>query len=230
MQRKMNRKRKGGRRKAVRRGGQTVLINRSQNPIPDSYVTKMKFCYSVNGLGGPANLGYGNLQMAANAPATPTYGTVSHQPYGWDTFASMYNRYRAIRCSYVIQGSVNNGAVRADSIIGVLPGNEGATITGVPGINEFQENPKAKFMTQYVGAEKTLTGSVYIPKLCGRTKAQYMADDRYQATTAVAPLENAVLNIFYGFLDGTQATATADLNITLEYTVEFFDRKKQIQS
>jgi len=110
----------------------------------------------------------------------------------------------------------------------VLAANEGATITG--GISELQENPRSKFVAQYIDAPKLLKGNVYVPALVGRTKSQYMADDRYQAQTNASPAENAVMNIYFGFMDGTLATATADLNITLEYTVEFFDVKKQVQS
>jgi len=215
--------------RGIRRGGQrTTTVNKSLQPFPSRYICKMKYVESLNGVGGPSGSGYGNYQFLANSIWDPNATGIGHQPYGMDTLTALYNRYRVISCKYVINGTVTNGTTEVNSIIGVLPANEGATVTG--GINELQENPRSKFVTQYVGNEKTLKGNVYIPALVGRTKSQYMADDRYQAQTNQSPAENAVMNIYFGFMDGTLATATADLNITLEYTVEFFDVKKQLQS
>lgn len=215
--------------KGIRRGGQrTTTVNKSLQPFPSRYICKMKYCESLNGVGGPTGAGYGNYQFLANSIYDPNATGVGHQPYGMDTLTALYNRYRVISCSYVINGTVTNAGTEVNSVIGVLSANEGATVSG--GINEFQENPRSKFITQYVGNEKTLKGKVYIPALVGRTKSQYMADDRYQAQTNASPVENAVMNIYFGFMDGTLATAAADLNITLEYTVEFFDVKKQLQS
>ena len=215
--------------KGIRRGGQrTTNVNKSLQPFPSRYICKMKYCQALNGVGGPPGNGYGNYQFLANSIWDPDSTGVGHQPYGTDLLSQIYNRYRVISCSYVIGGTVLNAGNEVNSIIGVLPGNEGATVSG--GIAEFQENPRSKYITQYVGNEKILKGKIYVPALVGRTKSQYMADDRYQAMTNASPAELAVINLYFGFLDGTLATATADLNITLEYTVEFFDTKKQLQS
>jgi len=215
--------------KGIRRGGQrTTTVNRSLQPFPSRYICKLKYSEAINGVGGPSLSGYGNYQFLANSVWDPNATGIGHSPYGMDQLTLLYNRYRVISCKYVINGSVYNGNTEVNGIIGVLAANEGAVISG--GISEFQENPRSKFVAQYVGNEKTLKGNVYIPALVGRTKSQYMADDRYQAQTNASPAENAVMNIYFGFMDGTLATAAADLNITLEYTVEFFDVKKQLQS
>jgi len=70
--------------------------------------------------------------------------------------------------------------------------------------------------------------SVYLPSLVGRSKAQYMADDRYQALTTSDPNELAILNIFTANQLGVPQQA--DINVLLEYTVEFFDVKPLAQS
>jgi len=188
----------------------------------------MKYTESLNNVGGPTGSGYGNYQFLLNSIWDPNATGIGHQPLYTDQLSALYNRYRVISCRYAIAGTVSNGTTETNSIIGVLPANEGKTVTG--GINEFQENPRSRYITQYVGNEKILKGNVYLPALVGRTKTQYMADDRYQAQWNTSPAENAVLNIYFGFMDGTLATATADLNVTLEYTVEWFDAKSVIQS
>lgn len=227
----MNRRRPARRwkRKGVRRGGQrTTTTNVSLQPFASRYICKMKYTESINNIGGPAGSGYGNYQFSLNSVFDPNATGVGHQPYGMDQLTALYNRYRVVSCRYVISGVVLNGTTEANGIIGVLPANEGKTVSG--GINEFQENPRSKYLHQFVGNEKVLKGNVYLPALVGRTKAQYMADDRYQALTTASPVEAAILNVYFGFLDGTIATASCDLVVTLEYTVEFFDAKNLLQS
>lgn len=216
-------------RKGVRRGGQrTTNVNRSLQPFPSRYICKMKYSESLNQVGGTPGAGYGNYQFVLNSIFDPNATGIGHQPYGMDTMTTIYNRYRVIACNWVINGIVTDTAgVEKNGIIGVLPGNEGATVVNLA---EFQENPRSTYVHQFPGSEKVLKGRSYIPALVGRTKAQYMADDRYQAQTNGSPLEAAILNLYFGFLDGTLATCQADLNVTLEYTVEFFDVKKQLQS
>lgn len=67
-----------------------------------------------------------------------------------------------------------------------------------------------------------------MPSLVGRTKAQYMADDRYQAVVTANPQEACWLNIYTGTNVGTFGSAI--INIQLEYTVEFFDVNQLNQS
>lgn len=62
----------------------------------------------------------------------------------------------------------------------------------------------------------------------GRNKAQYMADDDYQAQSDSNPSENAILNIFTATAQGVALPAA--INVLLEYTVEWFDVKPLEQS
>jgi len=76
----------------------------------------------------------------------------------------------------------------------------------------------------------TLSGKSYLPKLMGRTRAQYMADDNYQAIVSTNPTETGWL-----YLQTFNATTGLPiggipLNVVLEFTVEFFDLKHIVQS
>jgi len=76
-----------------------------------------------------------------------------------------------------------------------------------------------------------LKGKVYLPSLVGRTKAQYMADDRYQAQFGSSPQELAILNLnCQQFDEGSIANTGATYQVTLQYTVEMFDLKNLGQS
>lgn len=221
--RRLYRKRPGGLRP------RNVLINRALQPFAQRYITKMKYAESLN-IVGPALGGLTQYAFNLNSIFDPNRTGFGHQPYGHDTMATLYNRYRVIKCSYVISGLAIGGSTGDQyGIVAVLPANEVAAITG--GVAEVQENPKCKFITQAPqDGSKVLKGTVSLPSLMGRNKAQYMADDRFQATFGTSPSELGVLNVFAGLLNGAAEQITTKLNIVLEYTVECFDFKNLPQS
>lgn len=219
------------RRKIARKGRKapTVNVNRALQPFAQRYISKMKYSEQISQT-GPGLGGLTQFTMNLNSIFDPNRTGLGHQPYGHDSLQAIYNRYRVIKCSYVIS-SISTGGSSGDaySIIGALPANEVLSITG--GVSEVQENPRCKFITQAPNAAlKVLKGTVDIASLVGRTKAQYLADDRYQATYGSSPNELAVLNIFTGLLNGNAETMTAKLNVVLEFTVESFDMKNLLQS
>ena len=141
-----------------------------------------------------------------------------HQPYGFDTLASLYNRYRVISCGYRI--STYNTVAGAPNYVvnlGAIPANEDLTFLS---FSELRENPRAKYISQSAGgASVFLSGKCYIPSLVGRSKAQYMADDRYQAQVNSNPNELATLNIVT-CPNGSDSPASWAFQIVMEYTVE----------
>lgn len=223
-------KRKGRKGKLFRRRrNPTVNVNRALQPFAQRYIMKMKYCDSISQV-GPGLGGLTQFTFNLNSIFDPNRTGIGHQPYGHDTMSAIYNRYRVIKCNYVISG-LATGGTSGDSygIIAALPANEVIALTG--GVNEAQENPKCKYVTQAPNdGSKVLRGSVYIPSLVGRTKSQYMADDRYQAAFGTSPSELAILNVFTGLLNGAGETITAKLNVMLEYVVECFDYKQLVQS
>lgn len=207
----------------------TVLVNRVLQPFAQRYISRMKYAEQINQVGTTLG-GLTQFNYNLNSIFDPNRTGGGHQPYGHDTMATLYNRYRVIKCSYAIS-ALGTGGTDGDaySIIAALPANEQVTLNG--GVAEAQENPRCKFITQAPNAAlKVLRGTVSLPSLVGRTKSQYMADDRYQATYGSSPNELAILNIYTGLLNGGSQTLTAKIGIVLDYTVESFDVKNLIQS
>lgn len=187
-------------------------------PIPQRQIVKMKYAQNINTSVANAY----NYKFNLNSIYDPDFTGGGHQPYGHDQFQALYNRYRVISCSYVVTGYSGSTGI----CYGVLPGNEQITATTLA---ELRENPRARFITQYPGGSTTkLTGKVYLPSLMGRTKTQYMADDRYQSIFGASPQETAFLNVTG--LDLSEAGASINWTITLTYTVEVFDVKPLAQS
>lgn len=206
-------------RKSMRRkSGRTVNVNRALSPFAQRYITKMKYseAYSLSAINAYTQ------QMRLNGLQDPNITGVGHQPYGFDQLAGIYNRYRVIATSYVINAYSGTDPIR----VGCLPFNDASNISG---ISELCENPRAKFIVQFPqGATKTLKGKVSMPSLAGRSKAQYMADDRYQSDITTNPLE--VLGLYITGASMTDANVNITLTVTMEYTVEWFDAKAIDQS
>lgn len=193
-------------------------MNRALQPIPQRYICKMKYSEVVT-LGEITAWYRYNL----NSIFDPNRSGGGHQPYAHDTLQTLYNRYRVIACSYVITAYNINQAVR----VACQPANEELTPTNV---SEMVENPRSRFIIQYPGGNTNkLMGKIYLPSLVGRSKAQYMADDRYQAQFGANPSELAILNITHGSLTDTFPAGT-QITIELTYTVECFDVKHLAQS
>lgn len=201
---------------------QRTLVNRALHPIPQRYITKMK--YSEQFITDATT---GMYKFNLNSIYDPNQTGSGHQPYGFDTLATLYNRYRVISCGWRIQVNWQTNQTAQPVLVGAIPANESLLFNTLA---ELRENPRAKYISQNYGAEsKVLNGKCYIPSLVGRTKAQYMADDRYQATMTTSPNELAILNILTG-PNGSDSPGSATLQIVLEYTVEFFDVKHLAQS
>lgn len=217
--RKHARKLLKARRKKMMRRRPRVLVNRALHPIPQRFITKMKYAERFStGVDG-------RYTFNLNSIFDPNRTGVGHQPYGYDTLATLYNRYRVIACGYRIQpiASISTASIQCVA----MPANETLTMTS---LSEMRENPRAKYISQTAGgSQATLSGKTYIPSLVGRNKFQYMADDRYQADVTSSPNELALLNVLSS-ADSTDTGNSWPFTIVLEYTVEFFDIKHLVQS
>lgn len=209
-------------RKWKRRAQALSNVNRSLQPIPNRYICKMKYgtTTTTTALGGQAVF---NL----NSLFDPDRTGLGHQPYAMDSLSALYNRYRVISCGWRIQ--TPTGASGNPIIIAALPNNDlGLTYVAT---DEMLENPRCKWVMNNPGAPiNTLKGKQYLPKLMGRSKAQYMADDNYQAVVTTSPNELGLLYIqtFNGF--NGAALGGISITVLLEFTVEFFDVKHVAQS
>jgi len=206
-----------------RKYNKKVNVNRALAPFAQRYITKMKYCEAIS----ISSTGPQVYKWNLNSVFDPNRSGVGHQPYGHDQLTPIYNRYRVISCSYVISGVDTAGRYIQ---IATLPANEEATISSLS-VSEIRENPRARYITQAPNASlKMLKGYVNLPSLTGRNKAEYMADDRYSAAAGNSPQELMVLNVFAQDLADGLNTINTSLNLTLTYTVEWFDPKQLGQS
>lgn len=201
--------------------GVTTTVNRSLQPIPNRYICKMKYSTST------VTNATGQAVFNLNSLFDPDRTGIGHQPYGYDPLANLYNRYRVISCGWRVQNPT--GATGSAITTAALPSNDLGIVWVAT--DEMLENPRCKYIVQNPGAPVvTLRGKQYLPKLMGRSRAQYMADDNYQAIVTTSPNELGLLYLqTFNALSGA-ATGGIGLTVLLEFTVEFFDVKRIVQS
>lgn len=213
------RKPRAVRRKRAKRS--TTLANRSAiAPIPARYITKMKYAESFV----LAGTGLRTQQMNLNSLFDPNRTGLGHQPYGFDQLcgpsgSALYNRYRVFKVDYVVVCANDTYNIH----YAVLNSNDASP--PINSVSEARENPRCQYVCQNPGGTlKKLTGSISIPSLMGRTKAQYMASNEYQAAYNASPTEFAIMNIYaQGLNDDVGVAMSHTVNILLTYHVEFFD-------
>lgn len=206
-------------RRNYRRKPRVTNVNRSLQPFASRYIAKLKYseAFTLDNANNYVQV------MNLNSLFDPNRTGIGHQGYGFDQLATIYNRYRVISCRYVINAYSGTSPIR----FGCLPCNEIPPFTS--SMSELCENPRAKWKVQMPnGSTSTIIGSVYIPSLMGRTKTQYMGDDRFQAQVTGSPQDLALLHITGQTLADVNTSIT--LTVTLEYTAEFFDPNPLDQS
>lgn len=215
--------RRAPRKPKARRAPRQALstINRSLQPFANRYIVKQKF--SLTDITDTN----GQYQLRLNSPQQPTT-VVSHQAFGFDQLAGLYNKYRVISCGWRIQLPFATSA-STPFTLGCLPTNDpGITWTN---IGQMCENSRARYIQQNPGSTAlTLSGKVHLPTLLGRTTAQYMANEDTSANVLNNPTEQMILYLqTFNSLSGAPQGSLV-IQVLLEYTVEYFDAKRLLQS
>jgi hypothetical protein len=170
------------------------------------------------------------LSWTLNSLFAPISG--GHQPYGFDTLAALYNRYR-VRSVDMELTIMYNGGVQ-NSIVGgvVLPPGVSATIAAST-YNIVSEKPLS-FMVPIVGG--TNTGTVFvkqrfdIAKISGLTRKEFEANvEDYAAVVSASPSKVAKLEIASCGVQTTTATSSKVLT-TLVFHCDFWERTILAQS
>lgn len=195
-----------------RKGRKTVLVNRALQPIPQRYIARHKYVESVI-----ITAGVQPFAFRVNSMYDPNSTGIGHQPYARDTYAALYNRYRVIGVKVrVICGNPDaNTPVRLTGLF------SNDVITSVNG-DLAAESPRSKTINQIPnGSTMVLKHQGYMPSIVGRSKQQYMADDRYQSDVGNNPLEAVYLYLWATNYANSNVAVNAQVQI--EFLCEWFD-------
>lgn len=205
------------RRQWKRKGRAMGLVNNALQPFPQRFICKMKYAADVQ------TTASGRYVFNLNSLFDPDQTGGGHQPYGYDNLTAIYKKYRVISCGWRI---TTTSATSVPIQLGTMPTNAGILPVNFA---ELKEQPRSRYVIQNPGANSAVvSGKAYMPSVVGRTKHQYMSDDRFQAEFNANPLEAIQLQVHTADANGTLTTAV--VNVILEFTAEFFDVNNVAQS
>lgn len=217
---KAKRSRKRARIKSARR---TTVKVTGRGPIAPRTLAKLKYSESFSTTGATID-----QVMNLNSLYDPDRTGTGHQPYGFDQYATWYNRYRVYKTKVILKAVNLNTTVDSAYKISVLASNTTSTITNPPLASEM---PGSYTKIIQGGLNTTFKMTYKLPKVNGQTSAQYKADDRFQALTTADPSENIVLHIVTSTLDdGIPTSGSVKFFVTMVFYAELFDPKDLGQS
>lgn len=158
-----------------------------------------------------------------NSIYDPNSTGTGHQPYGHDTLATIYNKYRVLNCRVQIVFTTPGGA--SDMICAMAPSsNTSAGMTGLQ-LYQVQEWPQSVCgILPSSGERRCVLQQTYDMSVqAGVAKAVYAAGDEYEATIGSSPSKAVFLTFNVGCVDGTNSQ-TCKAHVLLEFDVVFFDR------
>lgn len=223
-------KRRRPARRTKRRGGKgpTTAIMRGPTGFPDRVRVKLNY-YAIEQYtltAGAAAYSYfrGNSLYAPRSSG-------GHQPYGYDQWTTMYNKYRVLGSSIRVVpgwGSTGFTGTTASNDIGVVvvPKVENATPTG-----EILEQPYARSKTgSHYADNMVVKHYMSTAKMVGVDRRAVQSEDNFAAAYNANPTD-----VWFWFIYvfppsvGTDTIYLAT-NIKLTYYVEFFSRVTESQS
>lgn len=153
-----------------------------------------------------------------------TWGGVGgHQPYGHDTIATMYNRYKVLGCRVQLVFTTPGGA--NDMICCMAPSSN--TSSGMTGLQlyQVQEWPQSVCgILPSSGERRCVLQATYdMATIAGVSKAAYLAEEDYAAAIGSSPSKTVYLTFNSGAVDGT-GSETVKVHVYLEFDVLFYDR------
>jgi hypothetical protein len=159
--------------------------------------------------------------MNLNSLFDPNRTGTGHQPYGFDTLAALYNRYRVLSVKWRVTFGSQSGTYQ----LVVVPVN-GLINTAITDLTSFQtacELPLSVVKTQGGGGGPTIIvqKSIHLRALTGVTQTEYLADDRFEATFGASPAE--LLTLYVGFYNPSGSTISIPYTVELWYTTDMHD-------
>lgn len=184
---------------------------------PHMYVTLKYAAYVSNTVAsGVATVHTMNL----NSCFDPDRTGVGTQPYGWDQYSALYNRYRVLRTGWKVSFVSTTGTW----IAFVVPVN-GLLNTAPTTAQTFADccmNPRAKTCTIGLNAEPEIVrGVISLNELNGVTRTEYLGDDRFEAAVTGSPTE--IMTLAIGFFNQTAGSLGLNCFIEMYFDVDLHD-------
>lgn len=211
---------------AYKKRGRVAVYSAPQRTIPDRLRVQMRYCHylTLNGAVSEASNTFRALSIF-----DPDFSGIGGQPYGHDSYANLYERYRVKRVK--MDAFFQNLSTTAPTAV-CLTAHE--TLASPPVTYQVAvENPTSTMtiIGQRVDGSPTqgkLSLGWFSPEgFKGDPGAKY--DQDYQALFGNNPAKDFGLTVFVRNMTGASSVEVRFI-IILTYDVELFDRSQQLAS
>lgn len=216
--RKMNRK--GRRRRPdglrtisqpMRHGAQAVGSFPSRARVPLRYTSYLR----VN----PGVLTGADTVFSLNGIFDPEISGAGHQPREYDTWATLYGKYRVYSCT--VEAHVRQRAAHGIAAY-LIPNN---SPTALVSANIPQELPRAVALGVTGANQPVASKTVHFDcaAILGLPRAQYLANEDTAGAIGANPTEQVYVHLWAQQLDSA-TVADFEYEVNLTFDVEFYDR------
>jgi len=203
----------------------------TKGPLPLTYRSKLRYAETVAFTTGTAGvIGTTNTWLLGSL-FDPNYTGTGHQPMGFDQLAALYSKYRVDSCDITLL--FNTLGSTADACCAFAVGAPGVSQVALAGTVDraTESNTVSTCVLSPSGNSRTQTVKFHVDlaKVCGLTRAQYTADDKFQALISASPALSAFLEIGVGSYSGVAAEAVS-CQVVIDFNASFFNRIELAQS
>lgn len=206
------------RRKRTKSGYLGSLVAGIARPFPERTLAKLIYCESVQVADAIAPMR--NYFFSCNNIYDPNGSGGGHQPYGHDTYATIYNHYTVIKSKITFIIAQNTAVLQSMTFGGTI--TDDATVN--PGFDNWLERPGVKSKQLQHNA-----GPGYLPITLYWDRAKrFPRDDTTYSLSGVmgaSPAEQEFFEIDWQTAASGLATGLVFVNVKIEYTVEFYELK-----
>jgi hypothetical protein len=197
----------------------TVTVPSTMPIVPDRTVTTLPYTGIIN---RTLSSFIDDYQFNLNSIFDPDRTGVGHQPLGHDQWSAFYNRYRVLAVELIAE-FVNTGAL--PYWISMSP----STSVTAPTIDNFAEQPYVETGTLpsggAVGTDPVVLSARWdLPKIAGRSVAEYKSSDLYAALFGANPSETLIAHFVAVQPAGVTTGGSYAMKLQLRYHVELYDR------
>jgi len=213
---KKNYKRKNNDVQKTRKGEPLIVYASPAGVVPSKILHKST--YYENALNSGTGIVSYNYQFrsSANDPNF-TLGIGSHQPYGYDQFATLYNRTRVMKMVFTVRFT-NNEAFQP-----VVVAMYNSPDSGIPtGLQILEQPGNQKKLIGSAGGVNTATikRTVYPWIVLGKTKEEYLNDENVVASIAGNPAEMAYTGILI-LAQNTNLASGVNFTVELDMWIQY---------
>jgi hypothetical protein len=155
----------------------------------------------------------------ANSIFDPNRTGTGHQPYAYDTYGGIYNRYLVTHCKATVTFCSTSDIYECATLFS----NGSFTLSSAADFNLMREMPYSKAGSLgFAGTpNQRLSSKSDLCVLNGATRAKYNTDDNLASTYAANPTE--VIDFNVGIYNASGVTLATTFTVTLEYRVRMWD-------